>query len=346
MAAVTISMLALCSCGVNGGSGSAAGNSPAPGEKGTDAGGVKDYEGNDENFPRSVSYGFLDVDLTDVVISETHPSDPAADEPGMTYLGFDLTVTNTWKRGDLSIPAGVFQVRTDEGAPTPGFTEDNTNLEVTGGRSVDARVWYELPDDTDMTTSALVIQEARDDTYYEPAVLPLLGEANPRQWAEVDVAATNVFDRDIQVGVAVGSQPGWVDFDLAIDEDGNLGAGSESGWASALGRAPEGRAFLHIPGQAEGTPVQPVPLGFNAINYGIPALATAEGANNPVATTFPGLNGRFQGEFAVFLNEGAQSLEFRIGCPCGGLLTGSTIEQEILKVVVDVSAVDGLRHEI
>lgn len=350
-AAVTIGTLALCSCGVSGGS-SGGGSDPTvttKGQGGSDQPGVQDFEGNDKDFPRSISYGVLDVEVTDLVISKTNPSETATstpDDPEVDYIGLDTTVTNTWKRGNLSVPAGVFQLRADEGAPIPGFTEDNLSLELTGGRSVDTRLWYEVPADADLSNGALVIQEARNGTYYEPAVLPLLGKVNPEQRAEVAITPTDVFDEKIQVGVEIGSEPGWVDFDIALDEKGDLGAGGSNGWASALGRAPEGHAFLHIPGQAEGTPVYPVPLSFNGVNYGIPALATAEGANNPVATTFPDLDGRFDGEFAVNLNEGAESLEFRIGCPCGGLLTGNTIEREILSVVVDVSAVDGLRHTI
>jgi hypothetical protein len=210
--------------------------SPAEGETADGSGSLE----LTTQLPREARYGHLDIAVTEAEVREDHPFEDRQDDPS-DYVGFELDVTNRLKDGGFTIPAGIFTFAGGDDFDETGFAE--ADIAVDADDTVAAKVWFEVPPDTDLSDPRLIVAE----TDFEPEIVALSGEASQSpQRIETSPSKDSVDN-----GGAPGPDPwtsrlefgeSWIDFDAGEYSDGQARSAPSS---SPLGRAPLGFAYLH-----------------------------------------------------------------------------------------------------
>jgi hypothetical protein len=215
----------------DGGGGTTDGDGTAP----DSTEGSTEGEELEADLPRTIDYGFLSFEVTKAEQLDEHPYDPALGDPEKTYVGVEMTVTNPDENNDYPMYPQNFQIEAGDEKSDDAFNQEN-GLTASKADETEVEMWFPLDKGTDLSEPVLVISEPD----YEPARLPLSGD-EPTTSVEVPGDPATVTNGTYELTFDGG---GTVDFNRSV-VDGEVGPDVDP---SPLGRAPEGTAYLHLPG--------------------------------------------------------------------------------------------------
>ena len=287
-------------------------------------------------LPRSIEYGVLGFEVTTAKLLSDHPKEGQAAD-GASYLELTVVVANPLQDGTFSIPAGMMALEYGDNEFARGFFVESGRLSIDPRDDATRKIYFEIDAGESLGSPVLVIAESG----YEPARLPLAVSVLPvseRRILTVDEASFTHDEFDF-----AGSLAGvaWIDHNVEVVNRDSV-VSLRCGGGSTLGRAKEGQSYVHLPATVSGRAdsVTGIPLNFNAVNWSVGAVAQVDGLNAQVCDGFGDILGEETSEFMVVVPNDSNDLVFRIGCPCGGLLTSDAWEDittgELLNVSVSL----------
>ena len=199
------------------------------------------------------------------------------------------------------------------------------------------KVYFEIEAGEVLSSPVLLVAE----TGYEPARLPLAASVQPvPERTDLEVEAASFEHEDNGLGGQLSGSV-WIDHNVeVVDRDSAVSLRCAGG--STLGRAAEGLSYVHLPATVHGRPssISGIALEFNDSSYSVGAVARADGLDALVCDGFGELTGEKTSEFMIAVPDGASDLVFRIGCPCGGILTNDSWDDittgELLSVSISL----------
>lgn len=290
------------------------------------------------DFPRAVEHGVLGVEVTSVVVTDVDPRDPEAGANERAFVGVDLSVSNPLRDQSFELPASLFTLESEQQPDESGFLIDDEGALALGPTDdVSSTVWFEYDANPELAELTLIFEEGRGE---HPTRLPLTGEIPPAS-IEVPMDPTSG-GGDAAHGVTLEVQtdePPYLTLNGELSPAGEiLPSGCTTG---SLGRVERDHFLVVVPAVVSGNrpDTSSLPsLSFNAVNYGVPLQASADGSSVPVCENFGDLDTRREGAFAVVVPQGTTTVDVWFGCPCGGLLTGSVVENELFRVSIPTEA--------